>query len=83
LPDGAFSNQKFPIRVNLGGPCKFGRALNWKKVDIYFMAIWNQILAICIFYGHWVILWQYGIDFPLFGILSQEKSGNPDEAAIS
>jgi hypothetical protein len=47
------------------------------------MAIWNQILAICIFYGHWVILWQYGIDFPLFGILSQEKSGNPDEAAIS
>jgi hypothetical protein len=44
-----------------------------------------------IFYGHleyftviWYILWQFGNvveiwnNFPRFGILCQEKSGNPD-----
>jgi hypothetical protein len=26
----------------------------------------------------WYILWSFGIFFPVFGILYQEKSGNPD-----
>jgi hypothetical protein len=26
----------------------------------------------------WYILWLFGIFFPRFGILSQEKSGNPE-----
>jgi hypothetical protein len=39
------------------------------------------ILPICplgLFYGYLVILWSFGISFPHFGSLYQEKSGNPD-----
>jgi hypothetical protein len=45
------------------------------------------ILCICLFdlfYGYlvhfveiWCILWLFGISFPRFGMLCQEKSGNP------
>jgi hypothetical protein len=54
---------------------KFWRALDWKML-IYFMAIW-------IFYRHsgyfmtiWYI-WVHLVPFSGFGILCQEKSGNP------
>jgi hypothetical protein len=54
---------------------KFGWAFDWKKL-VYFMAIWNIIRPIC--------LWPFGNlvakcnIFPRFGILRQEKSGNPE-----
>jgi hypothetical protein len=54
------------------------------------MSIWNILWPFGIFYGHleyfmaiWNILWPFGnfvviLDiFPRFGILCQEKSGNP------
>jgi hypothetical protein len=55
-----------PKNPNLG---KFWRVLQW-KILVYFMAIWY-------------ILWPFGIfmfiwyQFSRFGILYQEKSGNP------
>jgi hypothetical protein len=51
---------------NLG---KFWRALDW-KMFIYFMAIWDILWPFGIFYGHLV-------HFFGFGIMYQEKSGNP------
>jgi hypothetical protein len=60
---------------------------------IYFMAIWYILWPFGIFRGHlvyfttiWSILWPFGIFwghmvcnlfFPHFGMLHQEKSGNP------
>jgi hypothetical protein len=55
---------------------KFLMALEWKML-VYFMHIWNILRAFGICYGHLVILWQFCIYFPHFGILCQEKSGNP------
>jgi hypothetical protein len=68
---------------------KFWRALRW-KISENFMAIWYILLPFAIFYGHLVyltaicyILWPLGIfvvhldKFSRFGILYQEKSGNP------
>jgi hypothetical protein len=51
---------------NLG---KFWRALDWKML-IYFMDIWNILRTFGIFCVHLV-------HFSGFGILYQEKSGNP------
>jgi hypothetical protein len=66
----AFFQTKNP---NLG---KFWRYVQW-KILVKFIAIWS-------FYGHLVyfvafgyILWLFGIFFPRFGKLHQEKSGNP------
>jgi hypothetical protein len=55
--------------------------------------MWNILRSFGIFYGHleyftviWYILWQFGnvvvieTIFPRFGILCQEKSGNPGGA---
>jgi hypothetical protein len=42
---------------------KFWRALDWKML-MYFMAIWN-------------IFWTFWIFSDRFGIMHQEKSGNP------
>jgi hypothetical protein len=58
---------------NLG---KFWRALDG-KILIYFMAIWSILQPFGIFYDHlvqFVFIWYI---FPGFGIMSQEKSGNP------
>jgi hypothetical protein len=58
---------------NLG---KFWRALNWKML-IYCMATWNILLAFGIFCDHlehFVFIW---LIFSGFGIMYQEKSGNP------
>jgi hypothetical protein len=66
LPDGLFSNKKIPLWVNFG----------WKML-VYFMVIRNILQSFGIFYGHWVMLWKFGVCiFPRFGILCQEKSGN-------
>jgi hypothetical protein len=58
---------------NLG---KFLRVLDW-KILIYLMAIWNILWRFGIFYGHlvrFVFIWY---TFSRFGIMYQEKSGNP------
>jgi hypothetical protein len=70
LQDGIFSNQNY----NLG---KFSRVLQWKMLVyvmaqvVYFTAIWYILWKISALYGHLVY-------FSHFGMLYQEKSGNPD-----
>jgi hypothetical protein len=58
---------------NLG---KFWRALDWKML-IYFMAIWNILQTFGIFYDHLVHFVFILCSFGTFGIIHQEKSGNP------
>jgi hypothetical protein len=58
---------------------KFGRALDWKML-LYYIAIWNIWLTFGIFYDylvHFVIIWYI---LSGFGIMCQEKSGNPAHA---
>jgi hypothetical protein len=69
-----FSNQKSQFG-------KFCRALDWKMLT-YFMAIGNILRTFEIFYDtlvHFVFIWYifYG-----FGIIHQEKSGNPGVRAL-
>jgi hypothetical protein len=55
---------------------KFWRALDWKMFT-YCMAIWNILRIFGMFYDHlvhFVFLWH---SFSGFGIMHQEKSGNP------
>jgi hypothetical protein len=57
---------------NLG---KFWRVLQWKML-VYFMSIWTILRPLEIFYGplvYFKVIWF----FPRFGMLYQEKSGNP------
>jgi hypothetical protein len=63
---------------------KFLRALQW-KVQVHYI----HLCPFCLFYGYlvyfvviWYILWLFGISFPRFGVLCQEKSGKPDVAPI-
>jgi hypothetical protein len=58
---------------NLG---KFWRFLQW-KILLYFMAIWFILLPFGIFCGHFGIVYGYLANFSRFGMLHQEKSGNP------
>jgi hypothetical protein len=51
---------------------------------VYFVAIWDISWLFGTFCGHlvyfvaiWDISWLFGIFFPRFGMLYQEKSGNP------
>jgi hypothetical protein len=63
-----------PKYPNLG---KFWRVLQW-KILVHFMTIWCILVLLEIFNGHlvyFVVIWYI---FPRFGILYQEKSGNPD-----
>jgi hypothetical protein len=53
---------------NLG---KFWRVLQW-KILVYLM-----VDHLCYFTEIGNILWPFGIFFPRFGMLYQEKSGNP------
>jgi hypothetical protein len=62
LPDGIFSTQN----PNLG---KFWRVLPWNML-VYFMDIWSILYLFGIFCGYL----EY---FSRFGMLYQEKSGNP------
>jgi hypothetical protein len=51
----------------------------------YFTVIWNILRSFGIFYGHLVYIWPFGnvvviwYIIPRFGLLCQEKSGNPEE----
>jgi hypothetical protein len=65
--------------TNLGN---FWRYLDW-KMFIYFIATWNILWRFRVFYGDlgyfmtiWYILYLFGTFF-VFGIMYQEKSGNP------
>jgi hypothetical protein len=56
---------------------KFWRVLPW-KILVYIMTIWSILRPLEIFYGdlvYFVVIWYL---FPHFGILDQEKFGNPD-----
>jgi hypothetical protein len=58
---------------NLG---KIWRSLDW-KMFIYFIVIWNILLPLRIFNDHWVHFVFIWYIFYGFGIMCQEKSGNP------
>jgi hypothetical protein len=58
---------------NLG---KFWSALDWKMLK-YFMAIWNILMRFGNFYCYLVHFLPIWYIFPGFGIMYQEKSGNP------
>jgi hypothetical protein len=58
---------------NLG---KFWRVLQWKML-VYFMAIWSNLWQFCIFYDHLVYFVLILYILSRFGMLRQEKSGNP------
>jgi hypothetical protein len=55
---------------------KFWRVLQWKML-VYFMAILSILQPFGKFYGHFVYFPQFWYIFPRFGMLHQEKSGNP------
>jgi hypothetical protein len=58
---------------NLG---KFWRVLLW-KILVHLMTLLSILRPLEIFYGHlvyFVVIWYI---FPRFGILDQQKSGNP------
>jgi hypothetical protein len=76
LPDGIFSDQKSQ-RVNFGGPC------NGRCWYIYVIGIWYILRPFDIFYGHLVYFVLTWYVFPRFGILNQQKSGNPDGYALN
>jgi hypothetical protein len=53
-----------------------------EKVGI-FNAMWNIKMPFGTFYGHSVLLWQFGIYSPILVYCVQEKSGNPGELAAA
>jgi hypothetical protein len=63
---------------NLG---KFLMALDWKML-IYVMSIWYILRTFRIFYDHWVHFVIIRYIFSGFGIMHQEKSGNPVVGSI-
>jgi hypothetical protein len=61
---------------NLG---KFWRVLQWKGL-VHFMAIWSNLLTFGIFVDIWYfcgLLVYFVANGNIFGMLYQEKSGNP------
>jgi hypothetical protein len=66
-----FSNQKTPIWVNKGGPW------NGKGLYSYFMAIWYRLRPFNTCYGPFIYFVVILVYFSRFGMLYQEKSGNP------
>jgi hypothetical protein len=59
---------------------KFWRALDWKMLSMYFMAILNILRTFGIFNDHlvhFVFIWYI---FSGFGIMNNEKSGNSVES---
>jgi hypothetical protein len=72
LPDGLFSNQKTQFGLILEG-------LRLEKVYIFFMAIWNILWIFGIFYNHLVHFVFICYILSGFGIMYQEKSGNPGQ----
>jgi hypothetical protein len=83
LPDGIFSNLKYQC-----GQISEDLAMEYFGILyghlIYFMAIWYIMWPFGLFCGHlvycvanWYILWLLHVYFLRFGMLYQEKSGNP------
>jgi hypothetical protein len=73
LPDGLFSNQKSKFEQILEGLAMENLSIFYDYLDFF--------RDIKIFNGHlvyFVVIWYI---FPRFGILDQEKSGNPGEHA--
>jgi hypothetical protein len=75
---------KIPIWVNFGGPCN-GRCwyILWTfdlfyGYFVYYMDIRSILRLFCIFYVRLVYFVAIRYAFPHFGILNQEKSGNPE-----
>jgi hypothetical protein len=58
---------------NMGNFCK---VLQWKML-VYFMAIWSISQLFGIFAAIYYVLWSFGNVLARFGMLCQEKSGNP------
>jgi hypothetical protein len=58
----------------------------WSALDltmlIYFMPISNILRTFVIFYDHWVHFVFIWYIFSVFGIMHQEKSGNPDNGGL-
>jgi hypothetical protein len=70
LPDGLFSNKKSKFGEIFGGSCN-GRC--W-----YILCTLGPFYGLLLYFMDiWYSLWEFGILFPRFGILYQEKSGNP------
>jgi hypothetical protein len=59
--------------TNLGN---FWKVLLW-KISANFMTIWSILRPLEKFFGHLVYIVVIWYIFPRFGILDQEKSGNP------
>jgi hypothetical protein len=55
---------------------QFWRALQWKML-VYLMAIWSIFRPLGIFCAHLEYFMLIFHIFPRFGMLHQEKSGNP------
>jgi hypothetical protein len=70
LPDGIFFKPKIPIWVKFGMSSKGRYWYNLWVFWVYFTAIWYNLWKFDKVYGHLVY-------FPRFGVLYQEKSGNP------
>jgi hypothetical protein len=67
-------NPKIPFWVNFGGPY-----LDWKMFIHIFMFIWNILWRFGKFYEPLVYFVHiHLVPFSGFGIMYQEKSGNPD-----
>jgi hypothetical protein len=92
LPDGIFSNHKSQFGQILEGVSIEEGGMFYCHL-VYFTAIWPILLPFGLFYCHlvyftaiWQILCPFGIFhgclvyFSRFGMLFQEKSGNPDLA---
>jgi hypothetical protein len=80
LPDGLFSNQKSQFGYILVCLAMENLGIFYDHL-VYFTAIWSILRPLEIFYGHlvyFVLIWYI---FTRFGILDQEKSGNPGRQA--
>jgi hypothetical protein len=80
---GIFSNQKSQFGLILWGLAIEDVGLFYGLL-VYFTAIWSILRPYGLFYGllvYFVAIWysllQLGTYFPRFGMLYQEKSGNP------
>jgi hypothetical protein len=72
LPDGLFSNQKYQFGKILEGLAMENVGIFYVHL-VHFTAIWYMY-----FVAIWYILKLFWYIFPRFGMLHQEKSGNPE-----
>jgi hypothetical protein len=77
LPDGIFSNQRAEFGYILEGLATGDVGIFYGHL-VYFTAIWSILrpFGICILWPL-SIFSGYSVYFSLFGMLHQEKSGNP------